>query len=120
MSAERFSPSPPDRLAVQRLCCHVERSAVVIIPRRQSEPEPEPSIFEKFGNQIIAGLALAAATSIASNLLMIVSVPEKLKALGDRVEVLVREMNGYRQEIREVNREVQNIKLDLNTLKLKD
>lgn len=93
---------------------------MVIIPRRQSEPEPDPSLIEKFGNQIVAGLALAAATSIASNLMMLVSVPEKLKALGDRVEVLVGEMNGYRQEIKEVNREMQIIKLDVNTLKMKD
>jgi len=91
----------------------------VIIPRRSPEPEPEPTWVEKFGNQIVAGLALAAATSIASNLMMLVSVPEKLKALGDRVEVLVGEMRGYREEIKEVNKEMQDIKLDVNTLKMK-
>ena len=92
----------------------------VIIPRRQPDPEPEPNWVEKFGNQIAAGLAIAAATSIVSNMMMLVSVPEKLKALGDRVEVLVGEMRGYREEIREVNKEMHMIKLDVNTLKLKD
>jgi hypothetical protein len=92
----------------------------VIIPRRQPDPEPEPNWVEKYCNQIAAGLAIAAATSIVSNMMMLVSVPEKLKALGDRVEVLVGEMRGYREEIREVNKEMHMIKLDVNTLKLKD
>ena len=51
--------------------------------------------------------------------MMLVSVPEKLKALGDRVEVLVSEMRGYRQEIKEMSEEVQKIQLDVNTLKSK-
>lgn len=104
---------------MRRLCCCLRRFDSVIIPRRSPEPEPEPTWVEKFGNQIVAGLALAAATSIASNLMMLVSVPEKLKALGDRVEVLVSEMRGYREEIKEVNKEMHMIKLEVNTLKMK-
>lgn len=91
----------------------------VIIPRRQPEPEPQPSLIERFGDQVVAGLALAAAASIMSSMMMLVSVPEKLKALGDRVEVLVSEMRGYRQEIKEMSEKVQKIQLDVNTLKSK-
>lgn len=95
----------------------MQQPPIVIIPRRQPEPEPQPSLVEKFGDQVVAGLALAAAASITTSLMMLVSVPEKLKALGDRVEVLVSEMRGYRQEIKEINEEVQRIQLDVNTLK---
>lgn len=91
----------------------------MIIPKRQPEPEPQPSLIERFGDQVVAGLALAAAASITSSMMMLVSVPEKLKALGDRVEVLVSEMRGYRQEIKEMSEEVQQIQLDINTLKSK-
>lgn len=95
------------------------RHLAVIIPRWQPEPEPKPSLIEKFGDQVVLGLAAAAAASIFSNIMMMVSVPEKLKALGDRVEVLVGEMKGYKDDMKEISDEVHKIQLDINTLKLK-